>query len=110
MAYKVVVYTEDQEEVKKIMELAGLTPSPFPDMPVSIDLPNSRTLEISQVLAMTAYSGKVTYQELLDEAENDDERRHLQALISARGVKLTDKVDEAFWDVLLEEGHDISKP
>lgn len=61
-------------------------------------------------MAMTAYSGDWTYQELLDEADGEDERRHLQALISARGVKLTDKVDEAFWDVLLEEGHDISKP
>lgn len=105
MAYKVVVYTEDQEEVKKIMELVGLTPSPFPDVPVSIDLSNSRTLEISQVLAMTAYSADMTYQELLDETENEDEHRHLQALISARGVKLTDKVDEALWDVLLEEGY-----
>jgi len=39
MAYKVAVYTEDQEEVKKIMRLVGLTPSPFPDLPAEIDLP-----------------------------------------------------------------------
>lgn len=48
MTYKIVVWTEDQEEVKKIMELVGLTPSLFPHLPVEIELPNGRRLEISQ--------------------------------------------------------------
>jgi len=110
MAYKVVVYTDDQEEVKKILELVGLTPSPFPDLPVKIELPNGNRVEISHVVPYTAYSCEWTYQQLLDQADNDDEYRHLQALISVRGVKLTDKVDQDFWDVLTEEGHKVPEP
>lgn len=66
-------------------------------------------IEISHVHAHTVYSGEWTYQQLLYHADNDDEYRHLQALISARGVKLTDKVDEGFWDVLMEEGYENTR-
>jgi len=47
----------------------------------------------------------MTYQALLDNC--DDEPQHLRALISARGAKLTDIVDEEFLDVMREEGHEV---
>jgi hypothetical protein len=46
----------------------------------------------------------MTYQALLD---NCDEPQHLRALISARGVRLTDVVDEEFLNVMREEGYEI---
>ena len=47
----------------------------------------------------------MTYQALLDNC--DDEPQHLRALISARGVELTDIVDEDFLDVMRKEGYEV---
>lgn len=70
MTYKVTVYTDDQEEVKKIMKLVGLTPEPFPQIPVEIDLPEGRCLEISQVTAYRAVSEE--YQHLVDNLTDEE--------------------------------------
>lgn len=44
------------------------------------------------------------YCDLLNKYPEDEQ--HLRALISARGVDLSDEVDEAFMDVLDEEGYE----
>ena len=46
-----------------------------------------------------------TYEELINNA--NDDLNHLKALIFARGVKPSDEVDEAFFDVLEEEGYQV---
>jgi hypothetical protein len=45
------------------------------------------------------------YEQLLDAFDNDI--THLRALMSARGVKPLDEVDNDFIDVLREEGYEI---
>lgn len=47
-----------------------------------------------------------TYQDLLD---NTDDIQHMSALISSRGAKMDEEVDQDFLDVLKEEGYRVEE-
>lgn len=51
----------------------------------------------------------MNYEEILDIAQNDDEIQHLRTLISARGAKMDEEVDNDFLSMLAEEGYDIKE-
>ena len=48
--YKVTIYTDGKEDVKKVMQIVGLTPEPFPNVPCVVDLYDGRGFEISEVV------------------------------------------------------------
>ena len=48
----------------------------------------------------------MNYEEILDIAQNDDEIQYLRALISARGARMDEEVDNDFLSMLAEEGYD----
>ena len=47
--------------------------------------------------------------DILNIAQNDDELQHLRTLISARGAKMDEEIDQNFMEVLEEEGYRVEE-
>lgn len=48
--YEIKITVDSEREIQTIMEDLGLTPSPFPELPVNIAMGFGRVVEIRQVV------------------------------------------------------------